>query len=467
VTSKDTVYDSEAGPGIRQNAGRLRKRVLTAGFWSMSGHGAAQLIRLGSNLIMTRLLVPEMFGVMAIVTVVMVGLHLVSDFGATQNIIQSKRGDDPVFLNAVWTTKVIRGFIIWFIALALSGGLYLLNQSGWFTGDTVYGNPLLPPVLAVVSFSAVIVGFNSTKLAVAVRLLQQKRMMFLEVGSQIVGILVMVAWAFIDRSIWALVAGWLVGGFTKSLLSHLLLPGVSNRLELNPTACREVIDFGKWMLLSSSIGFFCQSGDRLILGGMIDAETLGYYSIAYLLINAPRTAFSRLSGMVVFPALCEGYRDNKGEIKRTYYRFRFWIDAAVLFITGFLLTAANIVVSLLYDERYHDVGPMLQLLSLLLVAQRYALADQIYLAMGKPKLMTLLILIRTLALYGFAPVGFHYYGLYGALWAIIGSSFAALPVSLYLQAKYQVLDIKKELLFLFLLLPGLLFGEAVVSLWNY
>ncbi len=73
---------------------------------------ASQGIRLGGNLIMARLLMPEMFGIMVIATTVSVVLHLLSDVGFRQNIIQSPRGNDPAFLNTVWTAQIIRGFIL-------------------------------------------------------------------------------------------------------------------------------------------------------------------------------------------------------------------------------------------------------------------------------------------------------------------------------------------------------------------
>ena len=74
----------------------LRKRVLLAGALNIGSIVASQVIRLGGNLIITRLLLPEMFGLMAIATTVSVLLLLLSDVGLRQNIIQSPRGDEPL-----------------------------------------------------------------------------------------------------------------------------------------------------------------------------------------------------------------------------------------------------------------------------------------------------------------------------------------------------------------------------------
>ena len=105
---------------------------MKAGAWVMGGHVSSQLLRLASNLIMTRLLVPEMFGIMAVANILILGLALLSDLGLKQNIIQSKRGEDPVFINTAWTVQILRGVMITVIALAVAIAIYAINQLGWW-----------------------------------------------------------------------------------------------------------------------------------------------------------------------------------------------------------------------------------------------------------------------------------------------------------------------------------------------
>ena len=138
----------------------LRQRILRAGAWASVGYGLSQALRLGGSLVMTRLLVPEMFGVMAIASIVLAMLLMLSDFGLTQNIVQSARGESPIFLDTAWAVQIIRGGLLWAVALLLSGGLYAGNQAGWFPPDSVYASPELPLVIAIGTFSAVISGFH-------------------------------------------------------------------------------------------------------------------------------------------------------------------------------------------------------------------------------------------------------------------------------------------------------------------
>src|SRR5262249_52416768 len=87
----------------------LKVRVFWAGSWIVGGHVFALALRLLSSLIMTRLLAPDLFGIMAIATAVHVVVALLADVGLFQSIVQSPRGEDPSFLNTAWTLQVVRG----------------------------------------------------------------------------------------------------------------------------------------------------------------------------------------------------------------------------------------------------------------------------------------------------------------------------------------------------------------------
>jgi hypothetical protein len=75
----------------------LKKKAIRGTAWTLFGYGGSQALRLVSNLILTRLLVPEVFGLMALVQTFQIGLTLFSDIGIAPSIIQNKRGEDPTF----------------------------------------------------------------------------------------------------------------------------------------------------------------------------------------------------------------------------------------------------------------------------------------------------------------------------------------------------------------------------------
>src|ERR1700741_37291 len=234
-------------------AGGLRARVLRAGGWTVAGFALSQAIRFGANLVMTRLLLPEMFGVMAIATLVMYGLALFSDLGLRQSIVQSRRGREAVFLNTAWAVQIGRGFVIWAAALLVSTGFLFANR--FVPPASVYADPSLPYVIAMLSLCAVIAGFESTRLCEASRSLTLGRITQIDLASQAAGVLCMLAWAAIDRSIWALVAGGLCAAAARTLRSHGWLPGTANRWKWASAAFRDISGLGKWISAAAIRGF--------------------------------------------------------------------------------------------------------------------------------------------------------------------------------------------------------------------
>ncbi|MFX4971226.1 oligosaccharide flippase family protein, partial [Acinetobacter baumannii] len=80
------------------------------------------------------------------------------------------------------------------------------------------------------------------------------------------------AWALVDRSIWALVAGGFATYSMRTLLSHVWLPGTANRWCWDKSALGEIIHVGRWIVASSIMSFLVANGDRLLLGGILDAH---------------------------------------------------------------------------------------------------------------------------------------------------------------------------------------------------
>lgn len=441
----------------------LRSRVFRASGWTLGGHVAGQLLRLGSNLIMTRLLVPEMFGVMALANVILVGLQLFSDFGLGQSIVQSRRGNDPSYLNTVWTAQILRGGLIWLLALGIGLAIYLLGMAQWLPAGSAYAAPILPYIIAVLSFNALIGGFASTRLATANRNLALGRITLIELASQVAALTLMIGWALWDRSIWALVVGSLLASALRVFLSHAILPGEKNFPHWDPEAFREILGFGKWIFLTSILGFLSANGDRLLLGGLTDPTTLGLYATAFFMVSALQEVFSKFIGNVAFPAFSEVVRERREALKRTYYKFRLPLDVTTLLATGLLFSAGHLLIQFLYDDRYHAAGHMIEILCIGMFEVRFSLAGQCFMAMGMPKLLAPIILIRLVALFGLMPLAFNWWGLDGALWIAGGSVLFTLPLTIYLKIKHGLFDLRRELTVLPLLGLGYVLGLTLVQ----
>jgi O-antigen/teichoic acid export membrane protein len=425
--------------------GTFKARVLQAGGWIVAGFVLGQALRFAGNLVMTRLLVPEMFGVMALATMVMYGLALFSDLGLRQAIVQSRRGREAAFLNTAWALQIARGFAVWGGALVLSMILIFAKDMG-IDGESAYADPSLPYVVAVLSLSAVIGGFESTRLAEASRNLSLARVTQLELASQLAGLACMIGWACVHRSIWALVAGGLCAAAVRACLSHAWLPGAANRWQWERAACAEILGFGKWILAASVLGFLVNSADRLILGALVSTGVLGVYAIAYLLFSSVEQVLVKIVADVSYPALSELARERPERLRAAYYRFHLAVGLPACAAAGALMVSGEPLVALLYDARYAQAGWMLEILALGLVSVAFRVATQCFMVLGAPRLMSQVCAVRLVALCLLTPLGFQFFGLGGALWAIVLSHFSWLPAAIAFTVQRGLFDVRKELL---------------------
>ena len=217
---------------------------MRSSFFTLGGYAMSQVLRLASNLILTRLLFPEAFGMMALVSVIIQGLSMFSDVGVSPAIMQSRRGDDQKFLDTAWTIQVIRGVILWLVACALA-----------IPVASFYGEPQLAWILPVAGVSLFIAGFNPTRLDTANRHLLLGRITGIELAIQVVSLIVAVFLAWLLHSVWALVFSGIVSATVLLICYTLLLPGERNRFIWEREAADELISFGKWIFLSTICGF--------------------------------------------------------------------------------------------------------------------------------------------------------------------------------------------------------------------
>lgn len=418
----------------------LKKKVFKGGSWVLIGHFVAQALRLGGNLVLTRLLVPEMFGLMAVVTVVLNGIAMFSDLGINQNVIQSKNAGEKSYINTAWAVQILRGVIMFLFILALSVFLYYLGDNELLPISTVYADPQLPFILAAMSVTGLIAGFNSINLALLNRRLLFNKVVIIELVSQVIGLIVMVFIAYYQRDIWALVFGTIFSSLIKLSLSHHSSLGEKSKWGWDKQALHEIFHFGKWVFGASIFTFLMAQGDRLVLGALITPHELGVYTIAFFLAMSFNKMVRKVMSSVLYSALSDVVRNRPQDLKRVYYQIRAPLDLVVMVVVGALASSGHLVIDLLYDERYQEAGWMLEILSLSTIFLGTTMAGVCFMALGDSKSILLLTGVTALFLFISVPVAFHFYGLYGAVVAIALHSVIEIPLILYKMHKYKLLS---------------------------
>jgi O-antigen/teichoic acid export membrane protein len=445
----------------------LKRRVLAAGSWSVAGYIVNQILRFGSNILMTRLLAPDAFGVMAIAYVIMGGLATFSDFGVKPIIIRSERGNDPDFLNTAWTIRNLQFVLLWLLTVGFAVLIALANHLNMISKHSVYADPRLPYVIAIVSFSSVIRGFTSTKIHEASRNMNLRPLTFVETASYLSGVLFMLGWAVVDRSIWALVWGALFGSLIRTILSHIYLPGTPNRWHWDKAAVHEITAFGKWIVVASILGYLANNADRMLLGGMMGAAALGTYAIAFFIFKSVDEMIVSVILNVTLPALSETVRENPSALKGTYYRFHAVISPFTYFCSAVLIVSGQALIGLIYDPRYYQAGWMLQILAIALLATPFGVAERCFVAIGLPKYIYQLSAISLVVLLIGTIGGFRVGGLAGAIFGIALSFLSSVPLVIYYQMKHDIFDVRKELYALLGFPAGLVAGlllKGVIAL---
>lgn len=410
------------------------ERALRGSALAAAGYAGGQALRLAANLILARLLFPEAFGLMALVTVAVVGLQMLSDTGVGPSIARSPRGDDPAFLDTAFTLQVLRGLLLWAIAALLAG-----------TMARAYDAPELAALLPVAALSLAIAGFNPTRIETAHRHLLLGRVTAIDLAAQAAGIVAMVALALATGSVWALVAGAVGTAAAKLVLAHALLPGHRNRLRWDPAAARELFGFGKWVFLSTLCGFALAQGDRLILGGYLSLADLGLYNIGYFLASFPWL----LGGAVVMKVMIPLYRDDPPGARAAQAarvrRLRAGLTAGLLAALALLALAGPWLVGLLYDDRYAAAGGVVVLVALVQMPAVIGMTyDQVALAAGDARGFFLTLLAKALVQTGAILAGAEAAGMVGALAGQGLALVAVHPLIVRLARRHGVWDLRHD-----------------------
>ena len=386
----------------------LKARALRGSGWTLVGTGGARAIRLGRNLVLTRLLVPEHFGLMALVGIVIEGLQLFSDIGVGPSIIQNRRGEDIAFLNTAWTVQVIRGVILCLISCAIAWPLAQL-----------YNEPQLLALIPVASLALLIRGFTSTNVATARRNIALARVQLLELATPIAGFVIAAPLAWYFKSIWALVAAGIAGAIARVILSHSVMPGIRNRFHWDPEAWWNIFHFGKWVFLATLATFIVIRGDRLIMGKLISMEMLGVYTVAFMIVDTFRSIFRKLAGNILFPAVSRRQDLTREELRTRLLRNRWPFLCAGALATILLTTIGDHVVLSLWDPRYRAAGWMVTILGLgLWLEVLYQWGARVLIGVGRPSYQAFGNWARAIALGLSLPSAYIYFGLTGIIGAL-------------------------------------------------
>lgn len=332
----------------RLSLGSIASVALHGAAWTIGVYAISVALRFGSNVVLSRLIAPEIFGTILIIMTLRNGVDLLSDVGVGQNVVNNRNGDKPAFYNTAWTFQIIRGLVL-FGALALAApflaNIYEIPQSAILIGATTLA----------------IMGFASTSVFMLQRGLRLARSNLFDLGQDIVSLTCTLVSAAISPTVWSLLVGSVIAVAFRTVTTFFL-PHGRNRFKLRKDYLIEILSFGKWIYAWSLLGFLCMSFDRLYLGHAASLAVLGVYGIARTIAELPVALAGRLGHSLIFPLISSMQSASREELRSHLapLRFKFLMVGAVCLAFG--ITFADHFVELLYDDRYHGAGWMLPVL---------------------------------------------------------------------------------------------------------
>lgn len=402
-----------------------KKLVMRGAVWTIGTYGLSVGLRFGSNIILSRLVVPEVFGIMLVINTLRNGIELISDVGIGQNIVHNSHGEKRSFLDTAWTIQILRGavlFSILFLAAAPLGKLYDLPASA-------------------IQFSAltlVIMGAASISIYIMQRRLQIVRLNLFDLAMDFVSVALVVGLALYSPTIWSLILANVLAAAIRTAATYML-PHARSWFAWQPDYARQILSFGKWIYLASLLSFLCASFDKLYLGQSIPLALLGIYGIARNVADLPAALIARLGHSLIFPLIAREQDRPRSELRQHLSPLRLKLLVACAFAMAFGTAFADYAVRIVYDERYHEAGWMLPILligvwgAILCSINEYAL-----LGVGKPLYGATGNMAKLACLVVGIPLGLQVAGLLGAILVLAFSDICRYFLILFGQRREHV-----------------------------
>jgi O-antigen/teichoic acid export membrane protein len=405
--------------------GSIKDKVLRAMGWTLGTSVAQQGIRFISNLTLTRILFPEAFGLMAIVNAILIGVEMLSDLGLGPAIIRNPNLTHN-FLSTLWSVQVSRGWILFAVAAV-----------GAYPVSLYYEEPMLAQLIPAMGLINLIYSHAHTSEFTLQRDLRLKPLFVIDTTPQLVTFVVSVAVAFQIRSVWALVIGGIAGGITRTALTYIFADRPPNRWLWDKQVIRETVGFSGWITLSTMLTFATSQGSRLVFGAFAPLGVLGVFSIATTLADVPPYVNSLLANNVLFPLYSKIGQETTPDLRRRIAKAKVGLLLVTLPPLLFLTVFGDLVLELLWDDRYSDAGPMVQILSGGATFMAFS-AGPMYLVRGEAWIGFLEGAFQALTLLGGMIIGATYFGTIGLVWGVALSYITKYPFELWVQIRYGI-----------------------------
>lgn len=256
--------------------------------------GFSQAVQIGTQiasvLILSRLLAPSDFGLMAMIAPVVALLGMLQDFGLVQATVQK-----------IGLKRSEVNFLFW-VNIAASAGMaiVLVAMSGFVA--MFYGEPKAAHLTAAMAAPMILGAVGAQHMALLNRRMEFGRIALITVAAAISTLAATIAWAMYSPSYWALFAGSLIGAAITTI-SAWSLSGWRPGWPRSVDGAQSLLGFGAGITGFNFANFFARNADNVLIGRFWGEAQLGFYDRAYKLLLFPLSQISNPLAKVMIPAL--------------------------------------------------------------------------------------------------------------------------------------------------------------------
>jgi O-antigen/teichoic acid export membrane protein len=430
-----------------------KTQVISSLIWKLAERGGTQGISFIVSIILARLLSPEDYGIIALITIFIAIANVFVQSGFNTALIQKKNTDESDFSSVFYLSL--------FIALIL----YILL---YFTAPRIadfYDNEQLVSILRVLSITLIFGAFNSIQNAYLARKMMFKKLFFCSLGSIIISGTIGIATAYSGWGVWALVAQNITSQMSVTIILWFTVKWRPT-LMFSLKRVKSLFSYGSKLLASSLINTLYLNLRSLIIGKIYNPVMLGYYNKGQQFPNLIITNIDGSIQSVMLPAL-SAHQDNQKRVKEMMRRTIVSSSFLIFPMMIGMAVVAEPIVKVVLTEKWLPAVPFLQIFCISYMLYPIHTANlQAINAIGRSDMFLKLEIIKKV--FGLAILSISLqYGVYAialgeVISGIIASFINAHPNRQFLDysIKEQVIDIMPSLLI------SLVMG-GVVYLFNF
>lgn len=324
------------------------RSVITNFLWRFAERCGAQLVTFLVSVILARLLDPEVYGTIALVTVFITILNVFIDSGMANALIQKKDADDLDFST------------VFYFNITVCTCLYLVMYLAAPSIAAFYGIPSLVPVVRVLSLTMIISGLKNVQQAYVSRTMQFKRFFFATLGGTISAAVVGIIMAYRGMGIWALVAQQLFNTTVDTLVLWITVRWRPKKM-FSFERLKSLFSYGWRLLVSALLNTVYNNIRQLIIGKLYSSADLAYYNRGKQFPNLIITNINTSIDSVLLPTMSRE-QDDSGRVKGMTRRAIKTSTCIIAPMMMGLACCATPLIRLILTEKWIEAVPFMRIM---------------------------------------------------------------------------------------------------------